>query len=326
MFDSVDKPEVAHFFWQGTLGKFQLMCINSFIQNGFDVNLWSYNGLEVEGATSKNAEEILSIEYIDKFTTSEESVQGKNSKWTSISLFSDFFRLQLPQKYEGWWFDFDCFCLKNQKEFKLLREQYPFVISKESEHSIFGTGALYLNKETSTLLIKEFEEKAKKTNNVAPKFIDYGPNLLTEFCQKYQKYDSILPTNLFYGLEWNDGPNMVIPEKTKELKSKIKDSFLIHIWTAQISSVGVDKENPPKGTVLYEFYNGFNNNEIQNQNHINQLNYYKNRYIEVSKIYWKILKRCPDLEGLSYYEVSKLSTQQIEEVFKNSDEYKQRNL
>ena len=59
--------EIANMFWHGELSKLETMCIKSFVKNGFDVKLWSYNNLKVDGAESCDARLILSEEHLTKY-------------------------------------------------------------------------------------------------------------------------------------------------------------------------------------------------------------------------------------------------------------------
>ena len=67
-----------------------------------------------ENIKIKNAEEIVPKNYLGKFTS--------NSQKKMLSAFSDYFRYKLLTKNGGWWFDTDCYCLKNVEEFSKLSE------------------------------------------------------------------------------------------------------------------------------------------------------------------------------------------------------------
>ena len=76
-------------FWYGTeLGELEKLCINSWIENGYEFNLWLYDDIEVpEGVIVKNASDIISI---DEYFTYDDGV----SKGTAVA-FSNLFRSNL---------------------------------------------------------------------------------------------------------------------------------------------------------------------------------------------------------------------------------------
>ena len=111
----------ANFFWIGNLSNYEILTLKSYISNGFDVKLWTYENKIPNIAIIKdldlkieNAEKILEEDLIYKFS------QG--SQKASPASFANLFRLHLMIKEGGWWFDLDCICLKNVKEFRALAE------------------------------------------------------------------------------------------------------------------------------------------------------------------------------------------------------------
>ena len=114
----MEKNDVANFFWVGQVTFQEFACFNSFLKNGFTVNIWTYdnelqdsnNYLKEEEFNIKNAEEILPSTLLRSF------YQGRERG--SISSFSNLFRYQLLIREGGWWFDADCFCIKNIKQSK----------------------------------------------------------------------------------------------------------------------------------------------------------------------------------------------------------------
>lgn len=98
---------VVNSFWYGspitTIGE---LCIESFIKNGFEFHLWSYDpNIKVpNGCIVKDANEILDESLIFRLT------QG-NAKG-SVAPFSDWFRFKLLYEQGGTWVDMDMVCLQ----------------------------------------------------------------------------------------------------------------------------------------------------------------------------------------------------------------------
>ena len=92
------KSNTANFFWEGSLTNYEAASINSFVNNGFKVNLWSYGQKTFskisEKVNIKNASDILSIELLDKL--------NQNYQKANYSSFSNLFRYKLLDIYGGW--------------------------------------------------------------------------------------------------------------------------------------------------------------------------------------------------------------------------------
>ena len=124
---------VANFFWVGELTQYEILSFNSFLNNGFNVNLWTYfskwnkknNNLLNEKIKLKDASEIVNESYLMKFT--------QDSQKSNMSSFSNLFRFELLKKGYGWWFDSDCICLRNAKDFIKLNNNKQFILGLEYE-------------------------------------------------------------------------------------------------------------------------------------------------------------------------------------------------
>ncbi|MDR0606045.1 MAG: hypothetical protein LBG80_17290 [Bacteroidales bacterium] len=87
----------------GNMSSLQLLCIKSFMANGHDFHLYTYNEKinAPVGTIIKSADSIINKEEI--------FFDDKNS----LSAFSDMFRYELLYKNGGWWVDMDVVCLKS---------------------------------------------------------------------------------------------------------------------------------------------------------------------------------------------------------------------
>lgn len=94
-------------FWYGSpLGILENLCITSFMKNGFEFHLWSYdpNVIVPQGCIVHDANQILDESLI--FRMANEPAKG------SIAPFSDWFRFKLLYEQGGTWVDMDMVCLK----------------------------------------------------------------------------------------------------------------------------------------------------------------------------------------------------------------------
>jgi hypothetical protein len=317
--------ELVHFFWHGELSTFEQTCIKSFISNGFNVNLWSYTNLQVDGAISRDAREILPETDLTKYKTLQENVEGKNSNHVNIAVFADVFRINVLCKEPGWWADSDCYCLKSSDEFRALRNNIPYAISQEYFHvDIFGNSIFYLSKEIASIFKEELDIKLKEYNNIAKTFTDFGPALMAEVSIKYKLFDGLLPSYVFFPIYWKDRHWLVEPKEADKAKPEIKNAYAVHIWCSTLNERGYNKENPPKGSIIHSLFNKLDISTNKDSGQIKDVNAFHNRFISVNRLYNNLLKRSADEFGLRNYVHSNMSIDEIKNSIINSDEYKKK--
>lgn len=315
--------EIAHFFWHGELSKFEENCIQSFVDKGFLVNLWSYNNLSLDGVVSRNAREILPESDLSKYKTSHENVEGKNKEHANIAVFADVFRINLLCKEEGWWVDADCYCIKSSDDYKRLRGENPYLFCLEYFHvDVFGNSIFYMTKEIASLFKQELDAKLKLKNNTAKMFIDFGPFLMSEVCIKYKLFDGLFPSHIFYPVYWPNRSDLVIPSQAEKTKAEIKNCYAVHIWCSTLKELGYDKNNPPEGSMIHNLFNNYDISTDKLSEQLENNLIYHNRFIEINKLYNKLLDRQPDINGLREYVKSNKSLTEIENIILNSEEYK----
>lgn len=315
--------ELVHFFWHGELSIFEETCIKSFVDNGFNVNLWSYTNLKIDGTNSRDAREILPEEDLAKYKTIAENVEGKSIEHANLAVFADVFRINVLCKEEGWWADSDCYCVRSSDEFKLLRRSIPYAISLEYFHiNIFGNSIFYMSKQIARLFKHELDIKLKEYNNVAKNFTDFGPALISEVCIKHKLLDGLLPSHTFFPVYWKNRNWLIEPKDADKAKPEIKNAYAIHIWCSTLKELGYNKESPPKGSIVYSLFNKLDISTNKDSVQIKDNNDFYNRFINLNKLYSKLLNRSPDLHGLSDYIYSSMSIEQIEKSIISSEEYK----
>ena len=246
--------EIANFFWEGELGILEKACIKSFINNGFTVKLWSYNNLQFDGAESCNANEVLDYEEIINLCYHDD-INGKTEKQSSLSAFSDIIRIALINKIGGgWWFDTDCFCLKDALEFEKLRTQRKLCAGIMYD-SYIATGVLYIDSEYSKIYLEEILKFLHSMGGSYKKWGVFGPDFLMDFIKKHNSGVAIFPKEFFYAIGWDEFDYFVDPSLYNEAKERIKYSYLSHIFTTSFNRRNLDKNTyHPEGCLLDEFY------------------------------------------------------------------------
>jgi hypothetical protein len=224
----------AHFFWHGQLSTLEKSCIQSFYNHGFKPVLWSYNNIHIDNIEIRNASDVLSQDHLTKYA------QGGQSP--SLAAFADVFRINLLNRYDGWWFDTDCYCLKNYDEFHKLDQQSPIVIGFEDDESI-ACGVLKYSKELSKIFLSELNTLLIKYNNHLPEWGMIGPRLFTDCIKKNNLINNILSPEYFYPIHYSNF-NKLYSTNTEDVMmvdNKIKNSYIIHLWNEFISRSNINK-------------------------------------------------------------------------------------
>jgi hypothetical protein len=283
--------ETANMFWNGELTKLERMCIKSFVDNGFNVKLWSYTNLEVEGAESCDARLILPEESLTKYKQQHHSDMECDESLSSIAVFSDVFRYNVVAKFGGWWFDCDCFCLKHSEYFTELRNGKLLVAGLQDTRTVnVASGIFYAEQETAKMMVKYLNVLLDEYNNTFPRWGIVGPEFITDFVQRHKLYHGVTSIEKFYSINGFETHFFINSDLKLVAKALIKNSYVTHIWDSIIKYM-IDKNNFPKGSLLEEFHNdSYNNNEDVNINIISQYNYILSRYLKISEIYDKLNK------------------------------------
>ena len=243
-----NKNNLANFFWHGNLTFYEMACISSFVEHGFEVNVWSYQNLNVpKGANLKDAREILPIEHLTAYT------QNKQEK--NLAAFSDVFRFTMLDKIGGWWFDADCVCLKSVEEFKKLTEKRNVVGGKENDEWVACGAIFFDNKETSNLFLNELHKRCKENNNKFKGWGWIGPKMFTEVIKKNNFSDQMCPPETFYPVSWKDYPMLFQPGNTEVINNMCSKAYTCHLWNELFRRDNIDKSQiPPEGSWLYHLY------------------------------------------------------------------------
>jgi hypothetical protein len=221
--------EIANFFWHGDLSYMQKKSLQSFVKNDFFVNLWSYS-LYTDlpaGVVLKNAEEILDSSWLEKhaFQDSNRSLERNR-----IALFSDIFRIKVLESIGGWWFDLDCFCLKNASDFKELSLKNPFVIGREDADRA-GTATMnFASKKILKKLSKHIFMLVESDQDRRWGFT--GPLGVTCFLKNEGLFEITKEKKFFFPIPYEDYEDAYSSDKFLICKEKIKSSYVYHWWNS----------------------------------------------------------------------------------------------
>lgn len=235
---------VANFFWAfPPISFYDEICIESFVKNEFQVNLYTYDqNIKINGVNIINANEIIDINEVNKYNFSG----YKSSPYSGLS---NEFRYLLMNKNKGWWFDTDVFCLKHAKFFDDLdKVNQKFIAGFEKNRDV-NVAVLKINESKIIhALLEELKIKKKKL-----KWGELGPALFTKVLKRYNLIDLSQPKNLFYSINYENFMLPLLSTKKLETENLLKESYVCHLYNEIQRRHGIPKNIlPPKNSFLYE--------------------------------------------------------------------------
>jgi hypothetical protein len=248
--------EIANFFWMGNLTLYEKMCIKSFVKHNFIVRVWSYDKLEnlPDGVELCDANKIIPWNVIcNASQPMSDMVPDKKDNHAKYAVFSDIFRAHAGSAFDGWYFDSDCFCLKDQEEFKLLRQNKEMVISyiEKDNYWYVNSAAMFLTPKISDFLSKKTIEKCEAQNYTFNGWAEIGPVFISNIIKDHNMSHMVGKYTDFYALSWNDINHFMDPLLLQDAIRITSDSYVTHIWNAELSQkYDIKNKIPPQGSFL----------------------------------------------------------------------------
>jgi hypothetical protein len=234
----------ANFFWAfSPISLHDEICIESFVKNEFEVNLYTYDpNIKIDGVNIVDANEIIKVGEVNKYNFSG----YKSSPYSGLS---NEFRYLLMSKNKGWWFDTDILCLKNAKFFDDLDKKNERFIAGFEKNNDVNVAVLKINeKKIIDDLLNQLKIKKKNL-----KWGELGPKLFTNTLQKHNLIYLSQPKNLFYSINYENFMLPFLSKKKLETKKLLKDSYVCHLYNEIQKRHGIPKNIlPPKNSFLFE--------------------------------------------------------------------------
>jgi len=229
------QPDNVRFFsfWEGSeLSLYEELCLASFLNRGFSINLYSYSPLRSRsGLFSINANDILPYPIFEKFN--------------SLTSFSNHFRyVALHSKESGsTWVDLDVLCLSSNWPADI------FLAGLETKRRI-NNAVLRVPGESSLLRdLINFSKKPENPNN----FGETGPFLLTKLMEKNKGSLEPQPQEVFYPVKHWETNLLIDPNYYLVAKDRVTNSLAVHLYNELIIRAAIPKNMlPPKGSFLHE--------------------------------------------------------------------------
>lgn len=148
--------DIVNGLWiNGKLSALELLTIQSFLDNGFIFQLWTYEPEIIYAPPNtivRNANEILTSEKIFQYKNINMHGHGKGS----FAGFSDIFRYKLLHEHGGIWTDMDITCLKSFE----IKEDYFF----RHHHKVGAVGNFMKCPKDSAIMKWCYDEAIKKVD------------------------------------------------------------------------------------------------------------------------------------------------------------------
>ena len=234
-FNSSNK--IIQSLWIGDkLSPMELLCIQSFIQNGHEFHLYVYNEIQNTPA------EVVLMD-ANKFI-SETEIFGDSRG--VVASFSDWFRYQLLYDKGGWWVDMDAVCLK----YFDFEQEYCFSTEKPHyphRHALLNNALIKSPPKAEYLAdILNYIHSIDHTDII---WGEFGPRLLRAVLKHYESDKYIIPPETFCPVHWDEINQLV---NTGLDLSDFKNSYAIHLWNETWRVAHLDKDAKFHPDSLYE--------------------------------------------------------------------------
>jgi len=234
--ENVGLNKVANSLWIGEqLFPQHIISINSFLQNGFQYNLYVYG--EVKNIPSG----VNVLDGNDMIPKEEIWYYQKGFNKGSPSGFSNQFRFTLLA-IGGLWVDTDVVLLKNFN----LDKPYIFISERNINGDIHPTSSvIYSESGTSSEKIwLEAIDNISYRNKARVIHGETGPELVTYLVKKYNLHDYVLPPNAFCAIGWHESDKLVDGTLLPN------DVVGLHLFDSQSNLNDIDKKNYPHNSII----------------------------------------------------------------------------
>jgi len=226
-------------FWFGkSLPPCQMLCMKSFIDNGHEYDLYSYDSVAVpEGVRVLDANEILPHNEI--FFYHHGAGRG------SVAGFADMFRYRLLLLRGGWWVDTDVVCLSSK-----IPEGEIF-LERQSEELICNAVIKFPKGHE---FVKTLYEKSREAGkNIA--WGQTGPQLLSDLAMQTGLWGQAGLQEQAYPVHWKDAFLPVTTRGRSATYEKTRSASFLHLWNEIFRLNGsLALHNPPNGSFLADLY------------------------------------------------------------------------
>ena len=235
--EELDK-QVAKSLWIGDrLFPQHIISINSFIQNGFEYNLYVYDDVKnvPSGVILCDANEVIPKDEIWYYNS------GFNKG--SPSGFSNQFRFKILYEYGGLWTDTDMVLMK---PYNFHDKKYTLISETNENGEVHPTTSLIFSESgtSSGKIWLEAIDNISYRNKARVIHGETGPELVTYLVNKYNLEEYVLPPNAFCSVGWHETDKLIDGTQLPD------DVIGIHLFDAQSSLNDIDKKTFPRVSII----------------------------------------------------------------------------
>lgn len=210
-------------FWHGKLGTMERMCIQSYLNQRIEFDLYMYreHWEEIDHELAiKPGFRLCDAEYI--------APESKVALFPWASIFSDYFRYALLAKKGGWWVDLDTICLRPFDTWPIWAD---YTFARDNIDQYYISGFVMKTPVDAPIMVDSErwiadmlpEDRAKLGH------MDIGPYLLQREVPYRSLNHFVAEPYTFDPIPWNRITDIVKPEMTDILEAAIKNSALLHL-------------------------------------------------------------------------------------------------
>mgnify|MGYP000630195813 CR=1 FL=1 len=230
-------PQRVASLWMGSdIGWIESLCLSSFLNRGFQVEVFSYEPVPSlpSEIIRRDAREILPA----PFRVGGPDYAGKPTG------FSNVFRYELLAKTDAIWVDADMLALQSR-----IPLRKGFVFAWESQSSINGA---VLGAPSSSTLLDNLRQKVTSLDLDSVAWGQIGPRLITATVHALDMESFVLPQSAIYPIPWLRAWEFFDPSRREEMEEAVSSSIGVHLWNEVISRApyGLRFRLPPKGSFL----------------------------------------------------------------------------
>lgn len=242
------KQIVVHMFWAGNISRNEILSMSSFVKNGFDLNVWSFEKIPntPKGVKLRDAKSILDIKYLNEL----------NGRYAQ---FADIFRLEVISKLGGLWSDMDIISVKSVDEFPGDKK---FLVTEQLEFKVDITNSMFYNPspergdtiDLARQYAKEFPKNKIEWSTIGPDVLQHFVQLDKQHGFDIKPKEFTNPYNPFFSPEIFLSPTQTVETDIVPGPGvRVPDTHFIHIYNECWRNKNVDKNIvAPAGSILSE--------------------------------------------------------------------------
>lgn len=219
----------------GPITVFEELSIRSFVENGHDVEVYSYDAecAVPDGSRLCDANEIIPEKDVFRYTSG--AAKG------SLAAFSNLFRFRLLYEKGGIWSDLDVLCIRN------LSDLPDACAGKVNENWMNGA-------------VLKFPKKHPVCLRLLEKLELLGESILLgqtagEITRQFNDAEdaAVLPVDAFYPISADEAWRLIDPDQAEYCASQCADAYAVHWWNTVFEfGMRFPKEKlPPVGSYLH---------------------------------------------------------------------------